>query len=88
MNLGELTDHIVMYYPILGRYIVFYKEGGAQTMDMELDQLPNSLRKYIKECEERGWCESLTTGIAPCVAHPNKAFTVKVYSKSYADVSG
>ena len=79
-------EHIVMHYPTLHRFVVFFKEGGAQSFDMEEQELPNSLRKYIRECREALQVNELSLPLTKTV-HQGIAggmLPVTTYSKSLA----
>lgn len=84
MDENRMLDHVILHYQPLGRYSVFFREGGAQNFDMTADQLPDTLQKYIKECESNGWYEDLCPNLRPLVNRPDALFAVRVYSKAYA----
>lgn len=88
MNSSKLSDHVVLHYPLLGRYCVFFREGGAQNFDMTEGELPNTLQKYIRECRDSGQYEEVRTKLVPCEvkgeAPENKSFVVVFYSKMYS----
>lgn len=83
MDTRTLTSHLILHYPTLKRYTVFFREGGAQNFDMEVEHLPTTLQNYISECERNGWVKTLSTKLFPSAEDSSGEFTIKVYSKAY-----
>lgn len=93
MELNVIDAHIVVHWPLLKRYTVFFREGGVQNFITEIDELPPTLQKYVKECEDNQWFEVREFGFVPnykpdlSTQRSTQPFSMVLYSKSYGNLS-
>ncbi len=81
MQIEGRKNHLVVEFQGLNGYIIFFKEGGVQCLDVPFEDLPHALREYIKECKEVSKFEERTTnlGIGPGGSKVN----ILLYSLDY-----
>ena len=87
MELGVLNSHVIAHYPLFGRYVVFFREGGVQSFEMALGDLPSPLQNYIARCKQDGKYEVLKSqrcpGMLVYCKRSGENMECFVYSDSY-----